>query len=469
MKTRPLFWIIVWLSLVAIACNLSSTAERPPTLVPRVGGATVTAPPTLGFSTPLPGATAQPGVAVTASVAQTKAEIEMYNLLSQVESDRLMLHVENLVGFQTRHVNSSKTDPTRGIGAAFNYIMSQFLAIQAEAPDFFVFPEGHEFKAVTGDGIESIQHNAVAILQGTEANAGVVVIGAHYDSRTDDLLDANAFAPGAADNGSGVAAVLELARVLSKHPQRATIIFVLFSAEEHNRQGSRAFVADYILPLNDPNVVMLNLDTIGNWNDSRGNINDRQMRLFSAPPNDSTSRQLARTIKFLGATFALNVESDMLDIALQDQIDREGRFGDHESFYERGFPAIRFIEALEDSSMREGRDELRGVEPAYMTRATKTVLGVVLGLAGGPRPPQNITLRDNGNGTASLVWESVPGATSYIVALRRPGALDTNTHWIEIEPRTANWDKWWEYEAVYVAAVDESGMIGPLSREFRIR
>src|SRR5690606_11302120 len=120
-----------------------------------------------------------------------------------------------------------------------------------------------------------------------------------YDSRTDDLNDSTAFAPGADDNGSGVAAVLEIARVMSQLRPRTTMIFVLFSAEEVNRQGSKAFVRDYIQFYNIPVRVMINVDTVGSVNDPRGNVNDRELRIFSQGPDESPSRDMARMIDFM--------------------------------------------------------------------------------------------------------------------------------------------------------------------------
>lgn len=458
MKRLKFFWLFAWLGLVALACNLSNP-EPPPTLVPRSPAVTPQPPPTLGFSTPIPGQEAQP----TVVALNRTVEAEMYNLMNQVEADRLMYHVSTLVSFQTRHVGSPLDSLDRGIGAAYNYIMQHFLAIQAQSPNFQVFPEGQRF---TMPQTTNPQRNVIGILQGMETGAGIIIVGAHYDSRTDNLDDAVSYAPGADDNGSGVAAVMELARILSRYPQRSTIIFILFAGEEQGRYGSKAFVQEY---LQGPNNIspdytyMLNLDTIGSWNDSRGNINDRDIRIFSSPPNDSRSRQLARTIQFIGFNHGLS-----LNIIMYDGIDREGRWGDHQSFDEQGYPAVRFIEALEDSAFREGRDLLEKVEPEYLVKSTRTVLGVILSLAGGPRPPRNYTLRNNGDGTAYLVWEPVPGAASYIVALRRAGSLEVSTQFVVTEARTASWDRWWDFEAVSISAVDANGLIGPLSDEYKI-
>lgn len=459
-KNPRMILLVAWFSLTVMACNLSSPNGGPPTVEPRTTGnglLNATPQPTLGLQAP--------GTSNNTSSSSDGSEIvnvgaDLSLMINEVQGDRLFSHVEALVNVRTRHVNSSQTSPNEGIGAAYRYIVDQLTQIQSESPSLSVI-DGGAFQVFTGDGTASQQRNAVAVIQGTDVGAGTVVIGAHYDSRTDDLLNATAPAPGAADNGSGVAVVLEMARILSRHPQRSSIMFVLFSAEEHNRQGSKAFVRDYVVGFNIDVIAMINVDTVGSWNDSGGNINDRQIRVFSS--DKTGSRQLARMAHFFGYNLDLT-----LAINYVDAIDREGRFGDHFSFDEQGFPAIRFIEALEDNYNREGRDTLDQIEPAYMVSATKTILGVVEALASGPRPPRNIGLRDAGNGMQSLVWEPVIGAKSYIVALRSPGSLVYNHQFPWETTQTEGSDVWRNYEGLAIAAVGENGIMGPLSQEYRI-
>lgn len=451
--------LILWLSVVLLACSLGAQ-EAPPTLLPRKTEVSTPQPP-LSYATPQGGTV--PDQSTQGAPQQTTVDVELYNLMNRIESDRLMAHINTLVGFHTRHVNSSTQSLTQGVGAAATYISDTFKQIQAQSNGKFITFE-QPFDA-SYNGFTTNQRNIIGYIQGTSAEAGIIVVGAHYDSRTDDLTDASAFAPGADDNGSGVAAILEMARVLSTSPMRATIVFVLFSGEEVGRQGSKAFVEKYVIPNNLPVIGMLNLDTVGSNNDPKGVINDQDLRLFSAPPNDSRSRQFARSLNFIAYYHKLD-----LNLAMQNEIDREGRYGDHESFEEKGFPSSRIIESLEDTPKREGRDTVDGVDPAYLVKSTRTIMGLLYALGGGPVPPKNIVLRDVGGGNSALVWEAVPDAGRYVVGLRRPNSLIFDQYFTVVDPNsgamaTVNWQI---YEAVAVAAVDSRGVVGRFSEEYRV-
>ncbi|MBC8098546.1 MAG: M20/M25/M40 family metallo-hydrolase [Armatimonadetes bacterium] len=458
---KPSFYVLVWFSLVSLACNLGAAEAPPPTLQARV---TAQAVATLGFFTPVPGApaTAVPVAAQSTSVATTT----LYTLLGQVDEDRLMFHIRTLQDFHTRHVNSvGKTDGT-GISAAYDYLNGEFTKIQTASNGRFINLSPHEF-TMSYNGITSDQRNVVGYIQGTESGAPMIVVGAHYDSRTNELTDATSAGPGADDNGSGVAAVVEMARILSQYPPRSTVLFALFSGEEEGRYGSIAFVRDYIQPQGFNVSVMLNLDTIGSVNDSKGNINDREIRLF-ADPNHPASRYMAQAITFI----ADNNGTD-LSVLLQDSVDREGRFGDHLSFSGVDFPAVRFIEALEDTPKREGLDFIEYVEADYLEKSTRTILSILVSLAGGLRPPdaRNIVVRDNGNGTQRLVWEPVPNAIGYVVALRVPGDREFGTFFTASGQGTAyEYDGFTSarYEALAIAAIAPDGIMGPLSQEYRL-
>jgi hypothetical protein len=442
----------LWILIVLLACNLSS--EGPATLLPK---ATNTPQPTLGFATLAPNELPSQVTAVPAT------NFVLLNLLDQVDNDRLMFHVDALEGFGTRHVNSPYDQPGWGIGAAYTYIKDQFNVIGAQTGNLIV--QDYEFPLTWG-GVESRAKNIFGYIQGTETGAGTILISAHYDSVTTDPEDGASLAPGANDNGSGVAALIELARILSTRQHRATILFVAFSAEEVGRKGSTVFVRDYIIGHNIDVKAVINLDIIGSSTGPNGAINDREIRLYSVGPNDSSSsRKLARAVELM----ALNNRADLL-ITVQDREDRENRYSDHLSFSEVGIPAVRFIEADEDPKRQHNQtDTSDDVQADYLVKSTRTVLTTVLALADGLRPPQNLVLRDAGNGQRTLAWEPILGAVDYIVAVRRPNSMFYNYN-IPIPASSVTWDKFipTEFAAVVVMARDEDGLVGPPSQEYLI-
>ena len=432
--------------LLMLACNLGASTG-PPTLAPR--------------PTPTPPAT--PGYAelvyapAVSSAPILPADVEIFRIIDRVESDRLMFHISALQGFYTRHAYSTQTSTTKGIGAARAYIADQFKAyLQSSGGSLYTFQD--DFEATSAD--ENIpQSNIVAVIQGAEADAGAIIIGAHYDSIGRPLDSGDAFAPGANDNGSGVAAILEIARIMSQRQYQSTIMFVLFAAEEVGRQGSPR---------------LRQLDTgqrrrchrhdqrryHRNIHDRRQAVNDRELRIFSAGPNEtSLSRHMARTINFIGFNYGLE-----LDLTVQDAIDRENRYGDHFSFSELGYPAIRLINAHEEKYNGDPTDTIEYIEAGYLRQATQAVLAILTALADGPPPPRNITLRDQDSGLQTLVWEPAPGAASYVIALRRPGALIYEQQF-EVTQTSVSWDQFTGYGGIAIAAKNAQGLVGPLSPE----
>ncbi len=465
---RKILLIVICISFTMLACNLSTNrTDVPPTLIPSLLRNTPL--PTLGYATPI---TDVVTIEAITNGEENSIDVELYNLINEIDINRLMSHVYILEDFYTRHVNSSQTSNNRGIGAAADYISEQFTNISEQSNGRFIVTT-HPFQA-TYDGLTTSQRNIVGILNGTEAGAGIIVIGAHYDSRTYELSNSTDFAPGADDNGSGVAAVIEFARILSRHNMRSTVVFVLFAAEEVNRQGSKAFVETYIQQggWGAELIAMINIDTIGSNNTSTGITNDYQIRVFSDNDNSnlSSSRHLARTIELLSLYHHVPLEINIIPAA-----DRDGRYGDHFSFTEVNFPAIRFIEAVEDSNNREGGDISSHIEPDYFIQTTQTILSIIKSLADGLRPPRQVVLRDsgtqdeNGNSQYVLVWNEVLDAQSYIIALRQPGSYQFDQSFVWQGTQTQPWSGFSEYEAVAVAAVGVNGLIGPVSQEFIIR
>lgn len=435
--------------LLLLACNLGTSDNAPPTLAPLP---TFTPRATLGYVAARP--------VVISEINMTAAppsENIVPALLEQVESDRLLAHIRSLQDFRTRHIGSSQVSPREGIGAARKYIKDQLEILSAASGgNLYTFEQSFE-AFVTADE-KSTQYNIVGAISGAEVNAGTIIIGAHYDSVGTPLISSEAYAPGANDNGSGVAALLEFARIMSSRQYRATIMFVFFSAEEFNRQGSINFAA-WVQDKNIDVLGMINVDTIGNVHDRNGNRNDRQIRVFSAGPNEaSVSRKMAREANFLAYNYNLD-----LDLQVQDEIDRQNRYGDHFSFSELGYPAIRLINAYEEKNNADPTDTIEFIEPEYLRDAAQTILALVKSLADGPRPPANIVLRNRDDGKRELVWEPVADAAGYIVALRPPNSLIYQQ--FSFEETKLAWDGFSDYAGIAIAAKDERGVIGPLSRE----
>jgi len=457
MKRASPILILFFLALVfaALACNLSGSSG-PPTLVPRPSA---TPPPTIGYATLSPAELPQ-----QVTVAAPRTDVVLTNLLNQVDSDRMMTIINALQGFGTRFVNSPADQANFGVGAGYNYLMQQFQTISSQSQGkFSVFPQ--QFSLTYADTTSS-QYNIIGYLAGDAVGGGTILLSAHYDSISIAFQDATAYAPGADDNGSGVAALLEMARILSAKPHHASILFVAFAAEEVGRQGSLAFVNDYLVPRGITLDGVINMDIIGSATGPDGSFDDHELRLFSAGPNDtSVSRQLARRLELISTIYTPN-----MSILLQDAVDREGRYSDHMSFSDANYPAVRFIEGMEDTSRQHNdRDTIDDVQPAYLKQVTQTILALTTSLADGPHPPANMSLRDNGDGTRTLVWEPSADAVSYMVALRRPGSLrydqffeltDTSVRWTEFVPTS--------FSAIAIAAKDSSGLMGPTSGEYFI-
>ncbi|MCC6805639.1 MAG: M20/M25/M40 family metallo-hydrolase [Anaerolineae bacterium] len=458
-RTTTTFTLLpIWFLLVLLACTL--TSEPPaPTLVPR---ATSTPPPTIGYATLAPDEFPREATQVAPVIPQPGASV--LSLMNQVDADRLFETIDALVGMRTRRVNSFPGSQTEGIDAAANYVLNQFNRIRETSYQNSFSVATHEFP-INWDSTQSTGRNIIGILSGTQVGGGVIVLAAHYDSISYNFDDSSAFAPGANDNASGMAALLEIARIMSQRRHRATVMFIAFSAEEIQRTGSKAFVEDYLTANNIQVSAMINMDDVGSSTSPEGAVNDNEIRIFSAEPNESNSRQLARTLNLIAARLAPDMK-----VVVQETVDRPGRYGDHMSFSDQDYPAVRFTEALEDFSRQHSdRDTIDGIRASYLVNATKTILACMTALADGPPPPQNIGLRSAASNQRTLAWERVPGAVRYIVALRRPDSLAYNQYF-EISEISTTWDGFVasRFASLAIAAIDDSGLIGPLSPEFAI-
>lgn len=364
---------------------------------------------------------------------------------SDVSEQRLRADVETLVGFGTRHTLSAVDDPQRGIGAARDWGAGEFAKMSAACGNCLeiVRPQ----TTVTGDRIPepALIENVVAIQRGSERPDEVVIVQGHIDSRVSDVMDAASAAPGANDNASGSALVLEAARVLSQQHYPTTIVYALLSGEEQGLFGGR-LLADYAREQGWTVKAVLNNDIVGGSCGSDGVCDDAHVRVFSegirddAPEalrarmrsmgggNDSPSRNLSRWLDGVATT-----SGSGLDVRQVWRSDRMGRGGDHLPFQEAGYPAIRFSVAIEDyehqhQDLRTENgvtygDTIDEMDFPYLARVTRLNIAALDALARAPMPPvvdsDGIVRPDT-----LLEWPPVPGATSYNIWRRATDARD---------------------------------------------
>lgn len=285
-------------------------------------------------------------------------------MLSAISQERMLADVQALSAIHTRHVNSET------ISLAAEHIYREFLAAGG------TLEVSYDWFEMEFGGVVTQQRNVVARLPGEDRDAGVILIGAHYDSRAEDVSDALARAPGANDNATGVAVLLELARLTAGlHPQ-ATILFVAFSAEEVGMQGSRHFVQAAHQDGWDLRATLV-LDIVGN---SAGAAGRTSIRAFSAPPSDSPSRRLAEWVSQLaGRRFPA------FEVLVQETVDRPGRYSDHVPFSEAAIPSVRLIEPIEHPEFQHNAQDLPShIDSSYMPRVAELALVVLVELAEDP-------------------------------------------------------------------------------------
>lgn len=352
-------------------------------------------------------------------------------VLDAVRPERLAADVATLAGFGTRHTLSDTTSPTRGVGAARAWLAKEL----ARAPGVQVTLEAH---LVPADGKRLPRDTAIVDVVGVlpgeapaAANRRYYVVG-HYDSRVVDVMDAVHDAPGANDDASGVAVVLELARVLAGRHLDATVVFLLTAGEEQGLYGARAHARAAREQRLDVRAV-LNDDIVGDPSDPAGGRHDRAIRVFSGgiPPqatpeeiaeirklggeSDSPSRELARFVAEVAREDRLELEPRLVF-----RSDRFLRGGDHLAFLEEGFPAaVRFTTVAETFARQHadvrivdgGRtgDLPEFVDPAYLARVARLQAAVLVHLADAPSSPLRARVDTSALANDSLLrWDASP-------------------------------------------------------------
>ena len=395
----------------------------------------------------LAGLVLNPGPAAPQSPARSDTDIRIEQLVARIDESRLQQIVTRLTGFGTRHTLSDAASPTRGIGAARQWIFDE---LRGSSPRLQVSFDTHQ---VPKDGriTRAVElRNVVALLPGRSARR--IYVTAHYDSlnlvnggqlasitrapdqpvprdaQLDPDQDFNVIAPGANDNGSGTALTMELARVFAESgiEFEATLAFVLWAGEEQGLVGSRLH-AEQLAAARADVTAIINSDIVGNSRGGAGILDGESVRVYSEGPEDSPSRALARHVQQAAARYV-----PAHRVRLMARVDRFGRSSDHVSFNRQGFPAIVFREANENFGKQHAdTDTIDGVDFRYLASNARVTAAATATLALAPPAPrvtgerqQPLIGRQPSGYDANLRWEAVAGAVAYRVYWREAWAND---------------------------------------------
>ena len=386
---------------------------------------------------------------ITTSHGQTiiQKDVAIEEMVKQVSADSLKAYVTKLVSFGTRSTLSSTTNKQKGIGAAREWVVQKFNEfgkssngrLTAYVDTTTLQPDGRRIDVSTSLG------NAMATLKGTDpADDRIYLISGHLDSRVTDVMNRTADAPGANDDASGVAALMECARIMSKSSFPATVIFVAVSGEEQGLLGAN-YLADKMKKNNWNLDAMLNNDIVGSNNSNEtGIVDNTKVRVFSEGlpffeldknasnirsyglENDGSARQLARYVKEIGERYV-----DHLEVVMVYRNDRFLRGGDHSPFVEKGFRAVRITEMNEnydhqhqdvrtENGIRYG-DLIEFMDFEYLRKNTAMNLSVLANLAKAPSVPQDVKLDvKNLTNSTLLTWKApkVGVAKGYYILMR---------------------------------------------------
>src|SRR5579859_1500811 len=372
---------------------------------------------------------------------------EIESMIREVSADSLQSYIKTMVSFGTRSTVSSVTDRKKGIGAARNWVLGKFEQWSTSSGGRLTAFVDTTTYAADGRRVKSDINlgNVVATLKGTDPNDNrIFIISGHLDSRRTDVMDGQGDAPGANDDGSGSAAVLECARVMSRHRFPATIVFVTVSGEEQGLLGAY-YMAKKAKAQNWNIEAVLNNDIMGSNNSSQtGIIDNTQVRVFSEGlpyydldkqakvirqlglENDGKARQLARYVKETGERYVEN-----LRVVMVYRNDRFLRGGDHTPYVENGYAAVRITEMNENynhqhQDVRTEKGVVYGDLPEfmdfeYLRKNTAMNLANLANLAKSPAMPQEVKVevKNLTNGT-QLSWKAPPAGKvgGYFILMR---------------------------------------------------
>lgn len=391
-------------------------------------------------------------VPVFAQPVSSHRDARIDHLLARVSADSIEATIRKLASFGTRHTLSDTTSETVGIGAArrwMKHMLERFAAVGGGRMEVYFDSFVYAADSARVDRAVMLK-NVVARLPGSDSSdTRVFIVSGHYDSRASDIMDSTSAAPGASDDASGTAVVMEMARVMADAQFPATLLLVGVAGEEQGLLGAR-HLADTADSLGWNVAGMITLDIVGNTMGGDGTKDNRTLRVFSegvssaetelearirrsiGGENDSPSRQFARYVEEIGERY-----QPRMDVKMIFRRDRFLRGGDHIPFLEHGFPAVRLTEPNEaftrqhqDLRTEDGiayGDVPEAVDFDYVADVTRLTLATITNLALAPPAPINVGIEARSlSADTKLVW-SHPAAgekrrVGYVVLVRETTA-----------------------------------------------
>jgi hypothetical protein len=371
--------------------------------------------------------------AITALILATTATLhaqcaDVASVVGQIDGAKMKQTVEKLVSFGTRHTLSDTTSDTRGIGAARRWIFNEMTKVAAASNGrMTVAYQSSMQQGPRTHNTPAEMINVVATIKGTSDPDRIYIATGHYDSINSDVMNATLDAPGADDDASGVAVIMEVARVLSQHPLDATVMLVAVQGEEQGLLGSRGLAEEAVTKKWDVEGMITN-DIVGGTVGGEGDIDNHTIRIFSANPKgagEGSARHWARFIRDGVRQHLPNVNARLVY-----RLDRFGRGGDHSPFFEKGFPGIRFSQANEDykrehQTVRVENGIQYGDLPEFVSgdymRLVASVNAVALVTGGcAPAAPKNVKAGGAVTNDTTLSWEMGTDAdlAGYEIVLR---------------------------------------------------
>ena len=383
----------------------------------------------------LVGANAMAWQGPSAPLPSQRLDPVIQKIVSEISETRIAETLRKLESFGTRNSMSDPSQPGRGVGAARQWILEQF---KSYSPRLQVSFDTHTIPKGGRVWKEVEMRNVIALLPGKLDPSRWILIGAHYDSlnlkippelKADPAKAAELPAPGVTDDGSGIACVLECARVLSGYEFAATIAFVAFVGEEQGLIGSTA-LAKELRDRNQTIEALLNNDIIGSDISGDGATDNRRILVFSEDPNDSPSRQMARFVKLIGGRYYPELNVDMIF-----RHDRFGRGGDQTPFNQEGYPAVRLTTPDENyANQHSVTDTFANTSPGYTAKVVRLNAAAAAAMALAPGPPITMPpVAESGSQPSAQSATTLPATPG----ITRGDGYDAVLHWDYPNPRAS--------------------------------